>query len=201
MQVRWFLVENKNGGGISYCEHEFEKLKEHWDVEINPATGNYRISDTPKNHQMRNELRRIFEEIIEFNRIHNAQPHFTEEEKAKAKRARPKPTMTHHSAGVYLLKSPTSGLFKIGCTNNIGRRLANFWNLVPEDLEIFAFAPTKEYKPSERFLHAQYQSKRIKGEWFSLKDHDLVDLLERYDFILLNKAISQFLAESMPSRS
>jgi hypothetical protein len=118
---------------------------------------------------------------------------FTAEEIKNAKQI---PKVTPTSKGVYLLKSST-GLFKIGCTKNLLSRMSDFWNIIPEDLEIFAFAPTKEHRASERYLHSQYQSVRVKGEWFALTEKDICELIENYDFILVNKTINQFIGECL----
>jgi hypothetical protein len=122
---------------------------------------------------------------------------FTADEISRAKKI---PRVTAQSCGVYLLKSSTN-LFKIGCTHHLSRRMSDFWNVIPEDVEIFAFAPTKEHRASERYLHAQYQARRIKGEWFALTQEDIADLLDKYDFIIVGKTISQFLGECLPKQT
>jgi len=175
----WFLEQLAEGNGKAIYTKD-------------PRTGRLRLTDEGGEAiTMLGECMGVYEVLA---------PTFSDDEKAHARRIKQKPQMTPHSAGVYILKS-LGGLYKIGCSKDLAKRMSALWSVIPEEFEIFAFAPTREFRPSERYLHSEYQSKRVRGEWFALTEDDIIRLLETYEFILVNKPITSFLQELSPRRN
>lgn len=74
-------------------------------------------------------------------------------------------------AGVYLVLAK-SGLYKIGCTSNISRRMLALRKILGS-AELVAFIETEETYRVERCLHDVYPDKRLSGELFSLTPDDV----------------------------
>ena len=80
-----------------------------------------------------------------------------------------------HIGYVYLIKLGDS--YKIGITKNTEERFKQF-EFMPFELKIIKTAKVKEYDKVEKFLHEQYSSKRIKGEWFNLSQEDIQNIID-----------------------
>lgn len=74
---------------------------------------------------------------------------------------------------VYLVRA-ASGEHKIGRTRNLRARLRNFGALTPLDVQLVHSFPADKSARAEALLHRRFVSKRIKGEWFDLRDDDVV---------------------------
>ena len=68
--------------------------------------------------------------------------------------------------GVYLI-SRADGLYKIGCTTNLNKRLAVHKHDF-QDVRLIAFLKTNREKELERRLHGIYSTVRYEKEWFKL---------------------------------
>lgn len=77
----------------------------------------------------------------------------------------------------YLMKDHTTGLIKIGKSNNPRKREKTLQSEKPQ-ITLFA----SHDKNIEKELHAKYKNKRIRGEWFNLSDKDLKDIVKTYGF-------------------
>ena len=103
---------------------------------------------------------------------------------------------------LYLINLHNTDHYKIGITNNLGKRIKtlqtgnshplNYAFVVKADLtDILG----KEIEYLERFLHENYSSKRIRGEWFKLNRMDICKM-----FIFLTSRIySRDLPVDIPS--
>lgn len=93
--------------------------------------------------------------------------------------ARPRPQRV--SGYVYVVRDPTSGLYKIGCSANLPQRIKQLNSYLPiGKLDVILLLPTPAYRTLERDLHARFGRQRVKGEWFSLADEDLERLKHEY---------------------
>ena len=71
------------------------------------------------------------------------------------------------------------GLFKIGMTTNmVNSRLQQCNVLSP--VHVYLVAETYADKYLERELHAKYDSKRVRGEWFRLSQDDVDWIKSRF---------------------
>lgn len=73
---------------------------------------------------------------------------------------------------VYLIQSPT-GYYKIGRTINPDNRLKTFTVKLPFEVEYVCVIKTENMFDLEKELHGYFQHKRVNGEWFDLKPHDI----------------------------
>ena len=76
---------------------------------------------------------------------------------------------------VYVIRCPShkKGLYKIGCTSDLKRRLAELYNTsTPEEFKILAVIQTNKYKEFEDLLHTNFQSCRVnpRREFFNFCD-------------------------------
>jgi hypothetical protein len=75
--------------------------------------------------------------------------------------------MSNRNGFVYLIKS--GHFYKIGCTINIERRMADFSPvLLPFPLILIHSIKCSDRFYAESYLHKQYASCRMNGEWFKL---------------------------------
>ncbi len=84
---------------------------------------------------------------------------------------------------VYIIKVNEN--YKIGKTNNIEQRISNFKTAIVDEIEVVKLFECKNSFTLENLLHSAFKSKRIKGEWFSLNNIDLITAEAIYeDFVL-----------------
>lgn len=81
---------------------------------------------------------------------------------------------------VYLLKHPSTGLYKIGKTKNIEKRLKEFKTGNPDNIFLLKSFESKDfYSKIESILHNLYQTQRVQNEWFDLDDKDVNNFLDK----------------------
>jgi hypothetical protein len=76
--------------------------------------------------------------------------------------------------------------YKIGITNNIGRRLRQIQTGNHRPVVVagyIEFRDRKLAKETERTIHREFSGKRIGGEWFWLAAGDLDEVSRRYDLL------------------
>jgi len=81
----------------------------------------------------------------------------------------------------YVMLDNKNGCYKIGVSNNPTYRESTLQSEKP----YISLIMTKEDN-IEKELHNKFNNKRIRGEWFSLSQEDLNDLLLTYGFSLIN---------------
>lgn len=86
---------------------------------------------------------------------------------------------------VYVISS-TSGHYKIGVTNSVGRRLKELTRTQgPYKYSLFREVPLFSSRAhadfTERRLHHKFAHKRVNGEWFSLDANDLREMDDLLD--------------------
>jgi predicted GIY-YIG superfamily endonuclease len=74
---------------------------------------------------------------------------------------------------VYILKTGKN-LYKIGKTQDLQKRLASYHTHLPILFRLVRQYLTPQMSSLEESLHAVFQHKRVKGEWFELTPADLV---------------------------
>ena len=82
------------------------------------------------------------------------------------------------NSGVYFILNKSNNLIKIGCTNNIQKRFkqikGQFRHLgLDDNIELFKYIETDNYKQLEKELHKKYKDKRINHEWFNISVDDI----------------------------
>jgi hypothetical protein len=75
---------------------------------------------------------------------------------------------------VYLMEDPRNGAFKIGRSQAPGIRERTLQSEVPETLLRFSIPAEEKH---EKELHALFQHRRIRGEWFGLSPNDLLEAI------------------------
>lgn len=81
---------------------------------------------------------------------------------------------------IYIMKC--SSFYKIGYSKNPENRLKTVRTHNPLDVKIIATLKTDNYIELERELHDLFYNKRARGEWFELKEDDLLTLKIEYGF-------------------
>ena len=79
---------------------------------------------------------------------------------------------TPKSGYVYLMFSPSYGLYKIGYTRNIKNRLAALKIKHGADLELIHWLPHHAARSLEKHFHYMSSGYRIHGEWFEFPADD-----------------------------
>jgi predicted GIY-YIG superfamily endonuclease len=70
--------------------------------------------------------------------------------------------------GVYIIEVRDTGLFKIGLTKDIKKRLSQFQTSNPYEFYLRGFFLTEKHRELEKILHTKYKLKCYKREWFKL---------------------------------
>lgn len=83
------------------------------------------------------------------------------------------PRMIDPSGYVYLLKSPSKSLYKIGYTAKPDNRLATFKNKLPFNVQYVCLIKSDDMRTLEKRLHRKFADKRSDGEWFALTVTDV----------------------------
>jgi predicted GIY-YIG superfamily endonuclease len=93
---------------------------------------------------------------------------------AGGKRTGKKPPRRNTSGFVYLI-SGSDGVYKIGRTSSIRRRMDDFTKL-PFETALICTIPTPDALALESSLHKKFAMKRLNGEWFRLSDEDVAGI-------------------------
>lgn len=72
---------------------------------------------------------------------------------------------------VYILHS--GGSFKIGRTNDLGKRITQISPIMPHPVELVHSIKSEDCLELESRLHEHFSSKRLNGEWFALTQEDV----------------------------
>ena len=105
-----------------------------------------------ENEMSRREMKQIKEQVKEYNRA------------LRPNEKRP--------GYVYLIQSPT-GMYKIGRTANPDDRMKTFSIKLPFEVQYVCLIQAENMFALERELHGYFEHKRVNGEWFDLKPHDV----------------------------
>ena len=81
---------------------------------------------------------------------------------------------------IYIIKC--CNFYKIGYSKNPKNRRATIQTHNPLDVILCATLKTEHYKEKEKELHNLFATKRTRGEWFELKNDDLIKLQIEYGF-------------------
>jgi len=84
---------------------------------------------------------------------------------------------------VYFIKSEFG--YKIGCTNNIAKRLKIFEVKLPFKVNLESYIESKDHNKLESMLHNLLSHKRIDGEWFDLTENDFSEI----DLVIKNMGL------------
>lgn len=84
----------------------------------------------------------------------------------------------HVQKNTYLLMNNRNGYYKIGRSINILKREKTLQSEDP-DISLISSTPID----IEFELHQKYKDKHIRGEWFSLNESDVKDIIDRFNTI------------------
>lgn len=74
---------------------------------------------------------------------------------------------------VYLVRRRGDGIYKIGMTETLARRINTIATSCGSFVDLISHADVKNHDEIERMLHRQFKEKNIIGEWFSLSLDDV----------------------------
>ena len=80
--------------------------------------------------------------------------------------------------GVYFIYAD-NGLTKIGRTTHLPSRYYSLKSCSPCDLNVLAFLKCDNIYGMEREFHEMFHDKRVRGEWFDLREEDIAMLIDR----------------------
>jgi len=80
---------------------------------------------------------------------------------------------------VYFVAEKTNDVIKIGVSNQIQRRLGQLQTANANELELMGWIVSENDYLTEKSLHRKYDSKRERGEWFSITQDDVLRELTR----------------------
>lgn len=74
---------------------------------------------------------------------------------------------------IYFIKEDFSNTVKIGKTNNLKERMANFGVKLPFNIELIHSIKTNNALYTEKLFHLHFSEKKTNGEWFKLDENDI----------------------------
>lgn len=80
-------------------------------------------------------------------------------------------------AGWLYVVEGAPGLFKIGISRDVARRVMQLQTANPTTLRLLARFPVPDARSLERDLHARLTNRRVRNEWFQLSPEDVQQLL------------------------
>jgi len=84
------------------------------------------------------------------------------------------------SGFVYFLKYENQDSpIKIGRAKNINARVIQLQTSLPFDLEIIGFIRAENYFELENKLHLEFETKKLKREWFELTENDAIEIINK----------------------
>ena len=66
-----------------------------------------------------------------------------------------------------------AGVYKIGFTNLVDRRISELGAKAPAELELVHEIKTDDPRGVEKYWHQRFEAKRMRGEWFKLNAADV----------------------------
>ncbi len=78
------------------------------------------------------------------------------------------------NSGVYLIRCTVTGLYKIGVSVDVQKRLTELQTGSAPELELVLVLPGNEKREQE--LHKRFAVKHVRGEWYSLHPEDVIAL-------------------------
>ncbi len=81
---------------------------------------------------------------------------------------------------VYFVRELRDGHIKIGVSQEIRRRLSQLQTGSPCELALMGWLESQDDFGLERDLHREYSAKRLRGEWFSINQDDVLKQLVRH---------------------
>lgn len=77
--------------------------------------------------------------------------------------------------GVYIIEVRDTGLYKIGVTKDIKKRISQLQTSNPYEFYLIDFFVTPKSWELERILHNKYKLNRYKREWFKLNNDEITE--------------------------
>lgn len=84
---------------------------------------------------------------------------------------------------IYLIHCD-NGLYKIGKSKKVSKRLETFNTLFPATLNLIHSFETQSYSNAEALLHERFDEKHVHGEWYELDEQDIAEIIAIKDFEL-----------------
>jgi hypothetical protein len=81
---------------------------------------------------------------------------------------------------VYFIRERRDGYVKIGVSSEVRRRLSQLQTGSPTDLELMGWLKSRDDYGLESRLHREYGAYKIRGEWFSIDQDDVLEQLMRH---------------------
>jgi hypothetical protein len=82
---------------------------------------------------------------------------------------------SNKKAGVYIVEVRDSGLYKIGITKDINKRLSQLQTSNPYEFYLIDFFISIKSRELEKLLHEKFRLNRYKREWFKLNQNELME--------------------------
>ena len=76
---------------------------------------------------------------------------------------------------VYLIERDCSGIYKIGKSKDVSKRLLQLQTSCAEPLHVISTFKSNNGSIIEKTLHRKFSNKKISGEWFELKREEIVN--------------------------
>ncbi len=180
-------IEKKAFGKRMSIPYSYERSKNEFGTAISLDKNDVFIihnSITPKLQAIRDKRAALKEEALNNERLKIEQKKREKEEKLKAEKERLKAEekrlqKLEDECYVYIMEDTTNNYYKIGISKNPKYRERTLQSEKPT-IELLAAKkyPNRRIAASfEKALHNTYSSSRERGEWFSLNEKDVKDII------------------------
>ena len=95
-------------------------------------------------------------------------------------------------SGIYIIEDIQRGLFKIGCSKDIKKRIKTViktcrFSGIKTELQVFNIIYVKNYRILEKHLHLLAKKYHYQGEWYKCSEDDINSFLIKIELSYYNR--------------
>jgi len=106
-------------------------------------------------------------------------------------RSTAKESVKHKVSGYVYLVEGAGGIYKIGKTTQLDKRMSFFEIKLPFGVQLICAIPSDDTSTLERQLHERFADKHVNGEWFRLTQQEVEEIKKMVGITPPNKSLNR----------